>query len=237
MSNLYTTKIFYTSSIIYLWKILTGGLDPENEDGLRKVTLDPNNDDELAHRIIIRMALVLARLRALVPTWDTGGTQGSEYGYRIAQIEDPTRAITQLTNLARGHALSMGRRYITLEHLPMIIHTALSTASMERVRIFELLIEYNGKLTTNIICDSLNVAKPTALRTMTELKAIGLVTMDNADHLTQASISLVTKFSWFLTYDFKGLQENQHKEKYPPGKEPSSLATGVFLYDSIKCDQ
>ena len=88
-------------------------LDPDNNDGLRKVALESDKDEDLAHKIIIRVSKLLARLRALVPTWDTGGSQGTDYGYRIANIEDPTRAIQQLTNLARGHALSMGRRHIT----------------------------------------------------------------------------------------------------------------------------
>jgi hypothetical protein len=47
-------------------------------------------------------------LRAIVFTWETKDTQGSEYAYAMAIIEDPSRAITQLRNLARGHALSKG---------------------------------------------------------------------------------------------------------------------------------
>jgi hypothetical protein len=188
----------------------------ENEDGLRKIDLDTAKDEELAHRVIIRVARVLARLRALVPTWETTNTQGSEYGYRMANIEDPTRAIQQLTNLARGHALSMDRRYITLADIPVVIHTALSTASIERVRIFELLIEYKGVLSTESICESLNTSKNTALRTMTELKATGLVAMDNGDYQTQASITLNRKYEWFLSSEFQDLKQCQ--EKYPPQK-------------------
>ena len=56
----------------------------------------------------------------------------------------------------------MGRRNITLEDIPIVIQTALSTASMERVRIFELLINNQGRLTTDIICKALNVAPGTA---------------------------------------------------------------------------
>lgn len=187
-------------------EILDDLIDSEkDEEGLRKIELDTDKDEELAYRVIIKVSKVLARLRALVPTWETGGTQGqgSEYSFRIANIEDPTRAIQQLTNLARGHALSIGRRHITLEDIPVVIHTALSTASMERVRVFELLVHYHGKLTTNVICQSLNIAKPTALKTMTELMAIGLVSMDNGDYHNQASITLDTKYDWFLLDEFE----------------------------------
>ena len=100
---------------------------------------------------------MLARLNASVPTWETANTQGSEYSYHIPNIEDPRRAIEELRNLARGHALSMGRRYITLEDIPVVIHSALSTASMERVRIFELLIQHEGVLTAEHVCDSCTI--------------------------------------------------------------------------------
>ncbi|MGI0042376.1 MAG: hypothetical protein ACRD47_01585 [Nitrososphaeraceae archaeon] len=196
--------------------------DFENEDGVRKIALDPDKDEELPHRVIIRMALALARLRALVPTWETGGAQGSEYSYRMANPEDPSRAITQLTNLAKGHALSMGRRHITLEDIPVIIHTALSTASMERVRIFELLIEHKGVLTTSDICESLNTTPPTARRTMTELKATGLVTMETGEGQTPSSIRLDQRYDWFTTDEFASIKagkiEDLQKEKYPPQK-------------------
>ena len=101
--------------------------------------------------------MLLANLRAIAPTWETKGTQGAEYAYTLAQIEDPSRAITQLRNLARGHALSKGRKYITLDDIPIVIQTALSTATLERVRTFELLVAMRGTLTTTQIVESLNI--------------------------------------------------------------------------------
>lgn len=100
--------------------------------------------------------------------------KGSDYAYTIANIEDPSRAMTQLRNIARGHALSQGRDYITLEDIPIVVNVVLSTASIERVRIFELLIAYKGGLATSEIVKSLSTTNPTARRTMTELKAIDL---------------------------------------------------------------
>ena len=99
----------------------------------------------------------------------------------ISQREVPRRAITCLKNLAKGHALLTGRNYITLDDIPMIIKTALDTAAIERVSLFSLLIANNGTLTTNQILESLNVSRPTALRTMAEFKAIGLVTIENTE--------------------------------------------------------
>lgn len=99
------------------------------DDDPPKIPVDIKRDEELADRIIIRLSKLLAHLRAIVPTWETKDTQGSEYAYTIAKIEVPKRAITQLRNLARGHALSQGRNYFTMDDIPIVIHTALSTAT------------------------------------------------------------------------------------------------------------
>jgi predicted transcriptional regulator len=196
----------------------------EVEDGLPKISIDIDKDEELADRIIIRLSKLLARLRAIVPTWETRDTQGSEYAYTIAKVEDPSRAITQLRNLARGHALSQGRKCITIEDIPIVIHTALSTATTERVRIFETLIANKGSLTTSQICDFLNTTNPTARRTMAELKAVGLVEMEETqadDGYNQVyEITLKSEFNWFLSKQFAELI--RLKEKYPPGTQPTN---------------
>jgi predicted transcriptional regulator len=83
----------------------------------------------------------------------------------------------QLANLARGHALLTGRNYVTVQEIPLIVKVVLSTAPMERVSIFDVLFANNGILTVNQITEYLNVSGPTARRTMTELKALGLVNM------------------------------------------------------------
>ena len=79
------------------------------------------------------LAKLLAHLRCVVPTWETKGTQASDYAYTIATIEEPDRAITQLRNLARGHALSQGRNYIIIEDIPIIVKVVFSTASMKEL--------------------------------------------------------------------------------------------------------
>jgi hypothetical protein len=191
--------------------------EPENE--LPKIELDNTKDEELAHRYIIRLGKLLAPLRAIVPTWETRDTQGSEYAYAMAIIEEPSRAITQLRNLAKGHALYKGRNYIKVEDIPMLIQVVLSTCSIERETIFEILIENKGFLKTSQIVDSLNITKPTALRTMTELKATGLVTMYDVnpdEYNSEKEICLKPEFEWFLSDKFAELRVNSRcKEKHP----------------------
>jgi hypothetical protein len=67
---------------------------PEND--LPKIPLDNTKDEEFAHRYIIKLGKLLAPLRAVVPTWETRDTQGSDYAYTMAIVEDPSRAITSL---------------------------------------------------------------------------------------------------------------------------------------------
>ena len=91
---------------------------------------------------------------------------------------------------------------------------------MERVRTFELLIKHKGVLTTDIICKSLNVAHGTARRTMTELKATGLVSMEIGEGQTPSSITLDYRYDWFTSEEF---------EKFKNGKFQVLLIVGEHI--------
>jgi hypothetical protein len=187
---------------------------PKEEQGERddlippKIEMYEDLDDENADRIIIRLCKMLARLRAIVPTWETHGSQGSDYAYAMPKIEDSSRAITQMRNLARGHALSQGRLSLAMEDIPFIVQVVMSTASIERVRIFEILLANNGTLTTSQICDYLEIATNTALKTMLELKVDGLVDLCHEDRDNPSKkIILKSNFEWFLTNKFADLKD------------------------------
>jgi predicted transcriptional regulator len=138
----------------------------------------------------------------------------------------------------------------------MIVRVVLSTAPMERVTIFDILLANNGILTTNQVTEFLNVSKPTALRTMTELKALGLVDMEeqfeDGNRRNVMVISLKEQFNWFLSEEFKTLREgfkpdegeadesgsttanddsniasDARKEKYPPPITANNALTGT----------
>lgn len=234
----------------------------DNEGGLVKIVWNSEIDDKTAQKFIIRLAQLLAHLRGVAPTWDTNGTQGSDYAYTLPTIEEPDRAIQQLTNLAKGHALSQGRNYITLDDIPMIINVVLSTASKERVTIFDLLLAHNGKITASKIEKSLNMSRPTARRNMLELWVLRLVDKDNPEDTASAQhISLRREFSWFLTEEFRRLREDNRgrhgdssdtdeelKEKLPLSNEnflasdnpwPSADKIAEFrkIYDEIADEQ
>lgn len=183
-------------------------IDPDlvwsDDQSLPKIKWDKSKDDREAMRYIVRLAVLLSHLRCVAKTWETDDSQGSDYAYSVSLPEDPSRAITVLTNLARGHALLEGRTHITLVDIPIVVKTVLSTAQTERVSLFSLLISHQGKITTNQILESLNISKPTALRTMAELKAIGLVELKDFKEERQEGrptkqIILKSQFDWFLS--------------------------------------
>jgi len=181
---------------------------------LVKINWNSKKDDKQTLRYIIRLAKLLAHLRGVVPTWETRDTQGSEYAYTFSTKEEPDRAMIQLRNLARGHALSQGRNYITIDDVLIVIETVLSTASRERVFIFDCLLKHNGQLTAREIQDFLHITAPTALRTMTEFTALDLVneiSLGSEDN-SPKQIQLKQDFSWFLTEEFKKLRSGFGKE-------------------------
>jgi hypothetical protein len=82
---------------------------------------------------------------------------------------------------------------------------------MERVRIFELLIEHKGRLTTSLITKSLNTTNSTAKRTMAELYGLGLVTVGQQTGNSGSPehfIELKEKFQWFLSEEFTSVRKN-----------------------------
>ena len=197
---------------------------------IAKMEWDKSTDDKNAIRIIARLAILLARLRGniyvyktsdhedlVIPIIENMTTNNSIINYSegfthsIPTIENPSRANQQLYNLARGHALAHGRNYITEEDIPLIIKVVLSTGSIERVLILDLLIANNGTLTTSQITMSMRISNNTAKRTMTEFKGLDLVTMERADpnrSNSEYKITLNSEFDWFLTDEFKNLRDD-----------------------------
>jgi predicted DNA-binding transcriptional regulator YafY len=120
-----------------------------------------------------------------------------------------------LTNLARGHALITGRNYITMDDIPIVVKTVLSTARIERVKAFIALLDKGGYIRASDLAAELKVGRSTAYRFMTELKAIELVDIELTNNVeytennNPAMIKIMTlkkEFDWFLTEDFKKLR-------------------------------
>ena len=178
------------------------------------------------------MADVLSYLRCVAQVWETAGSQGSDYSYTISQREVPRRATTALSNLARGHALQIGRNYITLEDVPIVVKTAMDSAQIERVSMFNLLLTHGGKLTTTQMLESLNVSRKTALKTMAEFKAIGLIETEDIHEPGQNNISkrmlLNPRLNWMLTDSVITKFFPHTKEKERVEEEEEKIITNIF---------
>ena len=228
-------------------------MEIDENSKLRKIVWDSDKDDDEALYIIIKLGRLLAHLRAIVPTWETHGSQGTDYAYATAMKEEPDRAMEQLRNIARGFALSKGRNYITKDDLSFPVKVVLSTASIDRVNIFDLLVTWKGTLTTRLIKTSLNVSAPTALRIMAELKAVGLVDIEESASQTEEKVIILKhEFNWFLSGDFSKLREgfiptdnteemeysekdeSCFKEKKPLTTSPSPIIR-KYDYSCYKC--
>lgn len=183
---------------------------------------DESRNVKEAHEYIVKLTLLLSHLRCAVQTWEDYESH-EDLNYQASICEDPSRTRYVLYNLARGHALLTGRNYITIEDIPVVVKTVLSTAQIDRVSVFSLLISMkDAKLTTAQIMRFLNKTKHPALKTMTEFKAIGLVDMYDVEVETQAhkqsgqeysiktstkQIALKDEFKWFLTEEFDQLKQ------------------------------
>jgi hypothetical protein len=175
------------------------------DKSIYKMKWNDDEDDVDALRCIVKIAELLSHLRCVAKTWHTEDTQGSDYGYAVSQPEERLRAARALRNISRAHALLTGRNHITKEDIPIAVKMALSTAQIERVSMFDLLISNNGILTTQHIQDFLNMSGPTARRTMREFEVIGLVNRNDTG--CGMEISLKDQFDWFISDEFKQLRE------------------------------
>jgi DNA-binding Lrp family transcriptional regulator len=187
----------------------------EEETKLPKIRWDSNADDKQAKHYLVNLGELLGRLRGHVDIWSEAKSsfkehEYSEYSYSFTQTEDPTRATTQLYNITRGHALLEGRNHISLQKdLPIAIKVALSTASIERVAVIDLLLANNGQATLSEIASSFAMSKSTALKTMTELTALKVVDMETTEISYNKTIKIMLKpeFGWLFGEEFKKLRQ------------------------------
>jgi hypothetical protein len=192
-----------------IWYEICPKLIEDKESDILKMRWDSKNDDEQAKYYLMNLGKLLARLRGHVDIWSPKKHEYSEYAYSYTQTEDPTRAIMQLYNLARGHALLLGRSHITLEDVPITAKVVLSTASIERVAVMDLLLAKGGHITLAQIAKTLSMSKSTALKTMTELAALKVVDKDDfeVECNNTKEIRLRPEFGWLLSKEFAKLRE------------------------------
>jgi DNA-binding transcriptional ArsR family regulator len=186
-------------------------LTQDPETCLPKMDWDSKKDDITTKKYLTKLARFLGKLRCHVDIWSQkqpGEHKYSDYGYAIPNPEDPRRAATSLYNLTRGHALTQGRNYITVNDLHLAIKVALSTASQERIAVLDLLVAKKGVVTISTIANALSMSKSTALKTMTELEAVGIADIETAEVGGNKTKRIVMRknFTWLYEEEFLRLK-------------------------------
>ena len=211
-----------------------------DENGITKVKWNENKDDEqdVAIACIAQVSNLLKGLRGTVYISKSKGktrrnnssevsddyanknnqdssffnADESDYDTDYPIIEDASRAVILLRNLALGNAISQGRNFINLDDVPLIIDVALSTTTRARSELIKLLLEHDGELTTSTIVNENKVSAPFAKKTMRELGALGIVDLSAIAvyNNSELKITLTKEYSWFKGDQFKQLL-NRHK--------------------------
>ncbi len=61
----------------------------KEKNGVPKMEWDKSRNELKAIKCQARLAKLLGRLRGVVTTWDTSGSQGSDYAYSLHRVEEP----------------------------------------------------------------------------------------------------------------------------------------------------
>ncbi len=181
-----------------LWNKYPNGVDWDN-------TLDSTE-----HKLIIVLcARFLARARGTVSiSKESDPFSGEKYQVHEPLIERPDRLNQLFYNLARAHALVCGRMQIKQDDLRLVVELALDSSI--RSKLIRMLLERNGVMKTSDIEADLKCSKPTALKEMEVLRALGIC------HITQESrgrvgepekeLRLKKEFEWFISDECKRIR-------------------------------
>jgi len=169
---------------------------------------DRTNDNKDVLKEIGLVAQLVACLRGTINVWKDGSGDDS-YNHTIPQIEKPDRINQCFYNLARGHAVACGRTSINDDDLSIVIKVALSSASLDRIKAFNLLIKNDGVLTTEQVIHGINCSRPTALKLMEMMCHLNIVMeippTNFAVGRSEKLIRLTERFLWLVGSRFRKL--------------------------------
>lgn len=172
---------------------------------VRGIRWDRTQDKEFVGPLI-RVAQLITNVRSVVSVWREKDLEN--YNYSQPEIEEPQRLATLLYNVARGHAITQGRRQINEDDVRLAIDLAFNSIPNDRKLLLELLLDNEGKASTSDIIKRLEVSKPTALALMEVFRVLKIVTMDQEASYQEKLITLKDDYGWFLTEEFRDLREN-----------------------------
>jgi hypothetical protein len=175
------------------------------------VDWDKENDPDDCLRVIARCARLLASLRGAINVFYTDDG-GEKLSHTVPLIEKPHRINCLLANLARAHALVCGRRQLDNGDLWPVLEITFDSAPPTRAKIFRLLIERGGTLSTSDVVDLLRCSPPTARKEMEALSVLGVVNKTDEDGVGRPNtiITLAETFSWFTSDECSSLMERRN---------------------------
>lgn len=173
----------------------------------KRVKWNKDKDDKETCQYIIQLSIFLSDFRAYIPTRNTGESRsgGTNYNFDTPIPDDPTKLLTTLYNLARGHAILYGRNYIISDDLDMIIHIVISSLPSDRLDLLVILLCHSGKIDTIQIEKHLSVSKATALKEMEKLRILKLVEDVKTEGKSKPTLAvqLKNKYHWIFEDKFQ----------------------------------
>lgn len=185
----------------------------EHKDG---ITWNRDTDPDEIVVVIARCAKLLAKLRGVISVWKEKKHDDGEidFDYTPPIIENPDRISMLFYNLCRGHAVATGRQQIGVEDLRLIVELAIDSAPTTRANLFRELIDHGGSMTTSQIELSLDCSKPTALKEMRTLEALGVCEIKEVKSgqvgQPENRISLKSDFEWFCSNECRNIRGVAH---------------------------
>jgi hypothetical protein len=170
--------------------------------GIRGVTWDPGADPPLVLEWVARLALVLVAMRS---------ARGNEGADSPVVRENPHRAHSVLTALARGHALISGRRALTPHDLPMIARVVVSSMPPEGAAVFRALVNLQGKpITVEDARAALGVkSKDKARDVLRELDRLGVMEFHDEGQGKAGYVAFNEEWSWCASLPMVALLAGQ----------------------------
>jgi hypothetical protein len=180
----------------------------QNSDG---VNWDNGQDDPELIIIIPRCARLLASLRGVVTKKKTVSEKGqSKISFSEPTIEKPDRINQLFYNLARGHAVACGRRFLTTDDMRFAVELAIDSAPRERSTLIKALLQNGGHLSTKEVKALLDCSTPTALNAMKEFQVLKLGTLkkDISGKVGEPEkiLKLAKDFDWFIGEEFRSIR-------------------------------
>lgn len=193
---------------------------------VRSITWSRSADSPELLGIIARLGNLVRRLRGTIAIWGEGGDHTPPI------IEYPPRLVMLLYDLARGHAIVHDRRQLAREDIDLVARVALSSMPDARRRVFRELIDAET-LGTGAVMETLKVTRPTALKIMRTLAALGAVgireeKVDGDETLKKVEIWLLPKDEWLPEF----FAHTQRQNTLHSGSSKGD-ATGVKENDAV----